>query len=323
MPIAGTVQTFSRVGNRESLSDVIYNIRPYETPFTSAIGRGPKAASVLEEWQTDVLRAANGDNAHVQGAQYTYAAPDPTVRVGNRCQILRETASVSKTQEAVNKAGRRSELEYQMGKKGRELKIDLETIFLRNQASVAGNASTATRMAALPAWVKSNVSLGSGGANPTYTSGVPEAARTDGTQRVFTEAMLNNVMQLIWEKGGTPKVLMVGPFNKTVVSSTFEGIADKVINLDNAARTTTSIATVDVYVGDFGTVRVIPNRFQRGRDAWVLDPEYAEARYLRPWDTETPAKLADAIQRVMIGEVTLCVKNEEAHGLIADLTTAA
>lgn len=321
--VSGTATRYDMKGLREDLTDAIYNISPEETPFMSSIGRG-KAKQTLHEWQTDSLAAADGTNAQLEGDDASFSTPGATTRVGNYTQISRKTLILSETLDAVDKAGRRSELAYQLAKRGAELKRDMETIFLRAQAGVAGGTGTARTLAPLNAWVKTNVDYHTTtGGNPSYTSGVPSAARTDGTQRAFTETILKNVIEDVWTSGGSPKVLMVGPYNKTVVSG-FSGIATRNFDLSNVdPQPTAIIAAADVYVSDFGTLRVVPNRFQRERDAWVLDWDMCEVDYLRPMSQKKLAKTGDAEKRMMIVEYTLKVKQEAGIGLAADLTTSA
>lgn len=318
--VSGTYTRYDAKGLRESLSDVIYNISPTDTPFMNSASRG-SAKQTLEEWQTDSLAAVDGSNAQLEGDDVDFSTPSATTRVGNYMQISRKSLILSGTLEKVDKAGRRSELAYQMAKRGKELKRDMETIFLSAQAGAGGSAGVARTLAALNAWVKTNDDFGTGGASPTYTSGVPDAVRTDGTQRAFTETILKTVIQAAWTSGGSPGVLMVGPVNKQKVSA-FSGIATRNFDLSNVSpRPTAIIASADVYVSDFGVVRVIPNRFQRERDAWLLDFDYIEVLYLRPFFTEKLAKTGDAEKRAMWVEYTLKVKQEAALGLAADLTT--
>jgi hypothetical protein len=320
--VSGTTTKYDGVGIREDLGDDIFNISPTETPFTSSLKRGGKASNTLTEWQTDSLAAVDGTNAHLEGDEASYTTVSPTVRVGNYCQISRKTLNISGTYEAVDKAGRDSEIAYQKAKKAKEFKRDMETIFLRAQAGNAGGVGTARTLAAMNAWVKTNVSTGSGGGNPTYTSGVPSAVRTDGTQRAFTETIHKAVLQSIWTSGGEPKVLMVGPFNKTVVSG-FSGVVTRNFDMSNvSAKPTAVIASADVYVSDFGTVRVIPNRFQRERDGWYPDFDLLKLRWLRPVFTEQMAKTGDADKFLMVGEYTLEVSQEAGMGLAADLNAS-
>jgi hypothetical protein len=302
------------IGQREDLTDVIYNISPTETPFMSSVGK-TKATAVYHEWQTDSLAAATTNNAAVEGADASDATLSPTVRLGNYTQILQKTIKVSGTLDAVNKAGRKSEKAYQLAKASAELKRDLETILLSNQGRSAGSSnSTARKMGSLLSWIKTNSDVGSGGADPT-TIGV--STRTDGTQRTFTEALLKTVVAEVYNSGGSPKVLMVGTTGKQKVS-TFAGIAEQRF-MAPANTPTTIIGAADVYMSDFGSMSVVPNRFMRTRDALVLDPEYAAVAYLRPFQTNELAKAGDSDKTQILVECTLEVKNEAAHGIVADL----
>lgn len=320
--ITNTFTRYDAKGLREQLSDIIYDISPQDTPFISSSGRG-SASQTLFEWQTDSLAAAVSTNQQIEGDDIaTWPSTAATVRVGNYTQISRKLLILSGTLEVVNKAGRRSELAYQIAKRGAELKRDMEKNLLDNVGGDAGSSSTARKSATLAAWLKTNTDFGTGGVDPTYTSGVPGAARTDGTQRAFTETILKTVAQEVWVSGGDMEVLMVGPFNKGVVSG-FSGVVTRNYDISNMpARPTAVIAAVDVFVSDWGTLRVVPNRFQRDRDAWLLDFEYLAVPTLRPFQTIEVAKTGDAEKRMLLVEFTLQVKAEAALGICADLTTS-
>jgi len=277
--VSNTFTTYSAKGIREDLSNVITNIAPEETPFQSNIGR-ETISNTLFEFQTDTLADAAA-NAQLEGDDVgTFDAVVATVRVTNYAQISRKTIVLSNTEEVVNKAGRRSELAYQIAKRGAELKRDQEFVFLNGGIAVAGNTTTARVTASLGAFVKTNTDKQTNGVDPSYTT-LPNSARTDGNVRTFTETILKNVIQKVWSAGGTPKILMVGPVNKQRVSG-FSGIASSRFNIDGGAKPATLIGAVDIYVSDFGNVSTIANRFQRERDAWVLDPDYAKMVVLRP-----------------------------------------
>jgi len=314
-----TYQTYQSIGNREDLSDVIYNISPTDTPLLNTLARG-KATAVYHEWQTDSLSAATTANAAVEGADASDATMSPTTRLGNYTQIVQKTIKISGTLESVDKAGRKSEKAYQLSKASAELKRDIETILTANQGRSAGDASTARTMGAMLSWIKTNTNKSSGttaGADPT-TIGV--STRTDGTQRAFTETILKDVVQKVYSSGGNPKILMVGPFQKQAVSA-FAGIAAQRY-MAPGNEPTTIIGAADVYMSDFGTMSVVPNRFMRTRDALVLDPEYAAVAYLRPFATIELAKAGDAEKTQILAELTLEMRNEAAHGIAADLTTS-
>jgi len=317
--VTNTFTSYSAKGIRENLSDVITNISPEETPFQSNIGR-ETITNTLFEWQTDNLADA-GSNAQLEGDDVaSFDAVTATVRLTNYAQISRKTIILSNTEEVVNKAGRRSELAYQIAKRGSELKRDQEYIFLNGGVAVAGNTTTARVTASLGAFVKTNTDKQTNGVDPSYTT-LPNSARTDGNVRTFTETILKNVIQKVWTAGGTPKILMCGPVNKQRVSG-FSGIASSRFNIDGGAKPATLIGAVDIYVSDFGNVSTIANRFQRERDAWVIDPDYAKMTVLRPYQQVELAKTGDAEKRMLLIEYGLKVLAENAHGLAADLVTS-
>jgi len=311
-------QTYQSIGNREDLSDVIYNISPTDTPFMSSVGK-TKATAVYHEWQTDALAAAVANNAAVEGADATSLTVTPTARVGNRTQISTKTVQIAGTQESVDKAGRKSEKAYQLAKASSELKRDMEKTLLSNNVAAAGDSSTARTLGGLQAWLGTNAVLGSSG---TAGSG-GTTARVSGTDAAFTEAMLKSAVKQAFVQGGNPSVLMVTPTQKQVVSG-FAGIAEQRYQAPSNAPTTI-VGAADVYLSDFGTLSVVPNRFMTadsgdgGEVAFVLDPEYAAVAYLRPFQTNELAKTGDSEKTQLLVEYTLEVKNEKAHAIIADL----
>ena len=311
------VQTFTQKGLREDLTDMIYDISPTETPFSTNIGTA-KSANTLSQWEIDILNAVNLSNAQLQGDDVTIDPGDTPSLRGDYQQILRKSVAVSNTAEAVVFAGRKSEFARLLAKRSKEIKRDLEGIFLANQAAVAPAAATAGLLAGMGAWVYSNTDIGAAGANPPVPTLVPTTARTDGTQRAFSEVILKNVMQKCYTNGASPKMIMLGAANKQL-TSTFTGVATKTFQT-TAVEATAIIGAVDTYVSDFGILALMPNRFQRTRDAWFVDPEYAAKMFLRPFRMIDLAITGDSMKKVLIGEVTLQVKNEIAFGLAADLS---
>ncbi len=313
-----TYDSYDNIGVREDLSDLIENISPTDTPCLSGFKR-TSASNTFTEWQTDAL-AAVSDNKVIEGDEATMDAAVPTVRMGNYTQIADKTATVSGTTEAVNRAGRGREMAYQMAKKSAELKRDMENAICGlNNARVAGNATTARELASIESFIYTNDSFGGGsGASPTgqgASSGT--TARTDGDQRAFTEDLLKDVLQLCWTAGGEPDVLMVGAFNKRV-ASTFTGGATKFDKTEDKKLT----ASVDVYVSDFGEIKIVPNRFSRSRSGFVLQMDKWKIPMLRPYMTKDLARTGDTEKKQIIVEYTLQSCNEAASGLIADLTTS-
>jgi hypothetical protein len=318
----GTFTTYATNGIREQLLDSIYNISPEDTPAMSAMGRAT-AKAVKVEWQIDTLAAA-ADSAVLEGDEYAFTTPAATTRVGNYCQINRKTVIVSGTDDAVDKAGRKSELAYQLEKRSKELKNDMELAIVgANTASVAGSTTVIRKAGSLESWLTSNVSRGSAGANGGYSTGTGlTVAATDGTQRAFAESQIKSVMQSAYSNGGKPRIAIMSPGQK-VNFSAFAGIA--VNRIDNEAargseKQMVIAGAADIYKSDFGNLVAVPDNFCRTRTVTLLDPEYAQIAYLRPFMTDKPAKTGDAEKRVLLTEWTLVVKNQAAMGVIADLT---
>lgn len=317
--LATTFSTYDAAGIREDLSDLISNISPTDCPFMSNIG-SESCSNTYFEWQTDGLAAA-AENHQVEGDDLgnTYTAVAATTRLGNYTSISRKEFLISGTEQEVNKAGRASELGYQATKKARELKRDIEVNLTANNAAVAGDDTTARETGGLTAWLKTNVSSSAtDSVDPVWTS-APTGARSDGETRAFTETLLKSVIKKVWDSGGDPSILMVGSFNKQAVSA-FAGIAAQ--RFQAPSGPSTIIGAAEIYVSDFGSVSVVPNRFQPARDAFILDPSAARVRHLRPYQIHELAKTGDSEKRMLISECGLQVDNEAAHGIVADLTSS-
>lgn len=302
--------------NREDLSDLIDLVEQEATPFMSLIAGKAKATATFHEWQTDSLDNVDTSNAVIEGDEATHDATAATTRVGNYTQISDKVAVVSHTQEAVRHAGYTSEKARQVDKKMRALKRDMEAIMTRNQASVAGNGSTARKLGSLESWYTTNDVRGSGGSDGGYSAGLTVAA-TNGTQRAFTESLLKQAHRLAADAGATPDYLMVGTFNKQVVSN-FTGGATRMSD-DKAKKI---INTVDVYIGDYGQLNVVWNPQQNDRTAHLLDSSKVAVAYLRPMSSFDLAKTGSTYKTLIEAEYTLEMGNEAGHAVIADLTTS-
>lgn len=239
-------------------------------------------------------------------------------------QILSKTARVSGTQEAVDKAGRASEMAYQVRKRMEEIKRDLEYAAVRNQSSSAGSATVASRMAGVESWIatnKTSVGTGTSQTTPGFASGTV-ASPTDSTVTgSVTESHLKTVIQAVWNAGGDPGVLMVGPATKSKISTAFAGIATRYRDA-NKNGGAAIVSGVDLYISDFGEHRLVPNRFMRDVNILVLDMEYWALATLRPLKAMELAKTGDSERKQLIMEATLVSRNEKASGKVTDINPA-
>jgi hypothetical protein len=310
-----TFTTGAAIGMRESLHNKIWMLNKDEFPFQNAIGSG-SAKATYEEWQTDTLGSASSSNSHLEGGDSVNVAVVPTVRVGNRTQISKKVFQISRTEEQVDKAGRDSEIGYQTMKQGRQLKMDIETTLLLNQASVAESGATTRKLGGFLSWLTSNVSRGSGGSSGGFTAGNTVAA-TNGTQRTSTETLLQGVVKSVWDNGGDASMLLVGSAQKQVVSG-FSGIATQYQQANG--KRAKIVAAADVYISDFGELEIVPNRYTSARDNILVDTGMAEVLWLSKIKREELAKTGDSRKFHLVCEYTLKVNNEAAHGVVADLT---
>ena len=314
--IANTFVSYSARGNRESLENVIYNIAPTDTPLMSMLPKVP-VPSVRHDWQTDTLANA-ANNAVVEGDDLgtSITATTATVRLQNFCQISRKDFGISGTQEVVNKAGRKSEMAYQAELKTKELKRDIEFALSQNNASVAGAAATARQSASMESWLTTNDSRGAGGADGGFNSGTGlVAAPTDGTARTFTEALLQTVIRNCWTAGGNPDTVLCSADKKQAISA-FGGNGTRFIKAESGVLNT----AFDVYVSDFGKLKIVPSRFNRARTVLVIDSTMAAFGTFRPFQIKDLATTGDYERKMVICEWMLVCRNEAAHGVIADLT---
>lgn len=327
--ISGTLDTYQTKGKAEDFRDVIYTIAVQNKPFLSLAGKTDNVKATKHQWQTDSLRTP-ADNAQIEGDEAAFTVPAATAEVGNFLQISRETVIVTGTTQAQKLYGRKDELKRQLRKKSDELLRDVERAIVGvNQASVAGASATARRSGSLTGWLTTNVSRGAGGANGGYQSGTGLVnAATDGTTRAFTETLFKSVVQSCHQQGSMPTIAMMSPKDKVTFSS-FTGIA--VNRVDNAAERSAHkqaviLAGADIYQGDFGKQAIVSNPFMstalggRAREAFLLEPGMVDVGYLRRMTTETLGRSGDAEKRLLLCEWTLVVKNEAAHGVVADLS---
>lgn len=301
---SGTFLSSSAIGNREDLTDVIYRISPTQTPVLNMASKA-KATNTLHEWQVQELASA-ASNAQAEGDDAAAKTVTPTVRLTNRTQISTKTVIVSGTQRAMNPAGRKDELAYQMALASAELKRDMELGLTQNDVLATSPRSSR----GLRGWVVDNVSR-NGGTLASYTN---NTGYTPGTQRAFTEAQIKDVLQLVYTAGGEPDTIMMSPAAKQTFSA-FTGNATRMDKSEDSKL----YASITFYVSDFGTLEAVPNRFQATRDVFLLQSDKLAVAYLRPFSTTELAKTGDADQRMISVEYCLECRAPKAHGAVYDI----
>lgn len=320
--VTGTFTTATPVGNRESLSDVISMITPRDTPIYSEIAH-PSVDRAFFEWEIDTLNAPVA-NTQLEGDTFTFSAVSPVVRVSEYTQILSKTWSISAAQESSDNAGdaeKRKRIEL---KRGIEIRKDVELAIISNNASVGGQ----TRVSGgLPSWLVTNTSRGVAGANGGYSSGTKlTVAETLGTQRAFTQTLMDAAMQSCYVQGADVKKAYVSPYCKGVFVSfmsnanvaTFRYMAESGDN-------NKVVSNADIYASPWGEIEFVPNRVMAlsaavARRVFLVDPDMLGWAWFRPIaGVPNLAKIADSEQGVILGEGGLKVNNEAGCGVVADV----
>lgn len=316
-----TFDAYDSIGTKEDLQDKIYMVSPEKTPVLSQIRRF-KATQKLHEWQRDTLATPNKDNAVIEGDDRTGTALTATARVANTTQLFDKVAVVSSSAEKSMKAGRTSEMKYQIAKAYTEIKRDVEASILSINPAILGNSTTARKSGGLGVMIYTNVSHGGAGATAAHTSGAPTTANTPGTNRAFSETLLKTVLQSIYTNSGEmPSIISLTPSHK-VGFSAFAGIAVNRYQVKSGQQGTI-VGGADVYMSDFGELTVVPNYVQAtsGNDvAWILNPDYLGFAYLQPFQSTPLAKTGHTEKEMVFAEGCLVVTSEAAHGKVANLT---
>jgi hypothetical protein len=128
--------------------------------------------------------------------------------------------------------------------------------------------------------------------------------------------MLTAVIDATWLSGGNPTTIMCNSTQKRVITGFTGNAGTKFKNVDDK----TIVNAVDVYEGDYGALMVVPNRFMRQREVFLIEPDMWSVDYYRPFQTQDLAITGDSVSKQMLTEYTLCSKQEAANGGIFDLS---
>lgn len=334
---SGTLQTYQTIGNKEDFHDAAYMISPTETPFLTMAKR-LKADNRQHQWLTDELADATSGNATIEGDDAAADTAIPAVNLKNQCQLMDKVAFVSNTQEAVKSYGNVGSMAYQMMKRVKELKRDLEAALVRNNAGTAGVAASVALMASLESWLGNSggqaatiktangtsVQEGAGGTTPGFTTanGYPVTAPTDSTSTgSISETVLKNCIAKTYDNGGDPRVLLVPPLVKQKISTAFSGISTRFREVKAGGRAEIT-GGADLYVSDFGEHVIKPDRFVRPTVMFGLDPDYIGVAFLQNIQQKPLAVNGHAEKRMVWTQATLVLQNPFAHFKISDINTA-
>ena len=327
-----TSLTYGSVAIREDLSDVIYNIAPMDTPFLSGAAK-MSADNTKFEWQVDTI-TAGANNRHLEGDD----SPESTARVlptrlYNYTQISRYIAQTSGTDDAVDYAGHGKHQAYMLAKLGKRMKRDMEVMLTQNIIYSAGNATAGRQTAGIPAWINTAHVAGGSGGSPTAGATGGTAMVNNSSTAATTEVNIKATIKEAYDAGGQPDIMLVPSVVKQTIS-TLASVGSGSVSLGIPPRNqisgkgpATAVAAVDVYVSDFGTFKIIPDRNLAAdgpgsvaANVFFLDMDYWGVAWLRPFQTVNLAKTGDSTKQMLLGEYGLVSKNEKASAILASVS---
>lgn len=316
MATATTTTVSNTSGLAEDFEDIIFDTSPTDTPMLT-LAKRKKASARYHQWQEDSLAAANSNKAE-EGADASYATAAQTTTLGNYCQISTKTVDISRTLDIVNKYGRKSEVAYQLLKRGKELKRDMEFTICRNQASTNATARATAGWETMIDGTTGNLVRSNAAQTTDFSvrgfSAASWTAPEDGSQVTFIEADLVSALGLAWDDGGDPSVIMMSKKNKNLFNA-FTGVATKYNEVKGTSQATITGAS-DVYVSSYGNHTVKLNRYMRDIAVFCLDPEYISVAYLDGIKKTPMAKTGDSERQLLTVEYALVCDCRNAHATV-------
>jgi hypothetical protein len=343
---------------REDVMNKIWDISKVPLPLTDMIGT-ETSDNAYKEWTVDALipplvlptaLTTIVANARVDGSDA--AARNDSVtggRVGNHHQISDKIVRISFRADQSNVIGRTKETSYQLMRRQQELRRDVEASITINRASVADDGSSTAGVAGgLPTWLSTNTSMGASGVVGGFQSSGVTLKRTYGTARALSEAYVRDAVQSVYTNGGDPSIMMSVPavirrFSEYLFTSSAR-VATLYSDVGGKAEHATAMGSVNVFVTDFGTLKMVPNRLQlpytgtpgsttdtytvpggagTTADIFIIDPSYLALSYLKGYRTEDLARTGLSENKQMSVDWTLICNTEKSHAIIGDILLAS
>lgn len=267
---------------------------------TLTVTRGYGGSTAQGLFDNAVIRILG--NAALEGDDAIAARFTARSRKTNYTQIFTSTVEVSGSELAVRQIGVRDELDYQKLQRTRELMRDLENSVINGRApaaTVEGSSTVRRTFRGLRSFITSNVFEPNVGGFPA--------------DLVLTEEQLNQSLRTIWERSnGHVDLIVVGGQEKRSINSFVA------VNRHFTPQSDTYRDNVSYYESDFGVCRVVLSRWVPVGAVLLLDSSRIEVMPLsgRSFHYKSLATTGDRESGQLIGEYTLELRNENAHGVI-------
>ncbi len=268
--------------------------------------------TTAEELADDLLIRILG-NAALEGADRPATRFTNRVRKQNYTQIFSASVEVSGSQRAVQTIGIDDELDYQKQQRLREMLRDLENCVINGVAATSdpqGSSTVRRTMRGIIGAIESN----------QFEPGVGPIPDGEGAGLdLLNEAVLNAALRAIWENSaGSVDTIVVNGFQKRRINSLI--VPSRRYSGDEETYTD----MVSVYESDFGVCRVVLCRWMPPDSLLLLDSSRLAVMPLsgRSFHYKALQSGGDVEVGQLIGEYTLEMRNENAHGIIRGLGTS-
>tara|TARA_Y100000310_G_scaffold239502_1_gene243107 strand:- start:556 stop:1551 length:996 start_codon:yes stop_codon:yes gene_type:complete len=315
--------TFSMIGIREDLANIVYRIDPEEVPFQSNISTKGKASQRYTEWQVQTLATPSTTNFQLEGDEPAATAATARSRIGNRTAISFKTFAVTTTANVVDVAGISDEMDEQRLLRGLELKRDMEVILLNNNAQAAGGTLTVAECAGLATYI-TNTDLS---AVALYTAATGDGTDAwnfaNTTSQALSLTILNSALKSAYVDGGSPSMVLLSPdkkidFSGLALASSISGAA-QVRQSISKTQAAAIVGSVESWLSDFGSLSVTVDR-QMASDtafldntAFLVDPKYAEVLFLEGMQSRPLATVGLSDKEMVFANYSLRVGAPKAH----------
>lgn len=312
-----TLTTATKIGERETLSDVIARIDSDETPIYSGAQKRTNNG-IFAEFLVQELATAATNNHRAEGADMTDTGVTALTRFGNYHQVSTRGFIISGTVETVDKAGIESEIAYQTILAGLDLRRDIEKMI--GDTNVARDSGSPRKSASLITWITN----GDKPSDMDFATGDgSDVADLTGTARSLTLAQIDTAMQAAWTDGGNPRLLVASAGNRANISDLSQSGTNLVTNQVNttAAKPVSFNGAVSILFNDFGQLEVIPSRFMSNDKVFLIDPDHVAIGALngRNFVEQEIAPTGDAQKRQILCEWTLMPDAPKAHSAVIGL----
>ena len=214
----------------------------------------------------------------------------------NYTSIFQKAVQVSGTQQVISQYGIEDEFLYQANKAVPHLLRLVERAAFHGVRS-AGSAAAPRSMGGLGTFITDNT-LDAGGA--------------------IAKADVDAIMEEVFMDGGHPDLLVMNPRVANQLRALLDNSSFVRISQD---ENKVGLAAIERVITQYGQLELVMDRWCRTTTAYVIDSGKLGFYTLRSFEVKELARSGDSLKGEVVGELSLLIANEKAHGKITGITT--